>query len=60
MIVFQKESGDIRICGDLPELNRFARQEAHPISASKHLLAQFEEEKVFSKTEANEGFWHFL
>ena len=47
----------IRICVDLTKLNESVLRERHPIPSVEHILAQLGEAKVFSKLDANSGFW---
>ena len=57
MVVVPKPSGKIRICVDLTHLNRGVKREFHPIPKIEHTLGQLAGAKVFSKLDANSGFW---
>ena len=57
MVVVPKPDGRIRICVDLTKLNRSVQRERHPIPSVDHTLAQLGGAKIFSKLDANSGFW---
>ena len=57
MVVVPKKSGSIRICVDLKPLNESVQREVHPIPKVDETLAQLAGAKVFSKLDANSGFW---
>lgn len=57
MVVVPKRSGDIRICVDLKPLNESVLREVHPIPKVDDILAQLAGAKIFSKLDANSGFW---
>ena len=57
MVVVPKTNGDVRICVDLTRLNESVRRERHPLPAVDHVLAQIAGAKIFSKLDANAGFW---
>ena len=57
MVVAPKKSGDVRICVDLKALNDSLLREVHPIPKVDEKLAQLAGAKVFSKLDANSGFW---
>ena len=57
MVVVPKTNGRVRICVDLTQLNRNVRRERHPLPAVEQILAQVSEARVFSKLDANSGFW---
>ncbi|XP_037505854.1 uncharacterized protein K02A2.6-like [Rhipicephalus sanguineus] len=57
MVVVPKPSGDVRICVDFTELNRHVLREWHPIPSVEHTLGLLHGAKVFSKLDANSGFW---
>ncbi|XP_049275480.1 uncharacterized protein K02A2.6-like [Rhipicephalus sanguineus] len=57
MVVVPKPSGDVRICVDFTELNRYVLREWHPIPSVEHTLGLLHGAKVFSKLDANSGFW---
>ena len=58
MVVVPKvSSGEVRICVDLTHLNDNVLREVHPIPTVDETLAQLAGAKVFSKLDANSGFW---
>lgn len=59
MVVVPKRTGTsrVRICTDLTELNKSMMREKHPLPSVKHTLGQLAGAKVFSKLDANAGFW---
>ena len=42
---------------DLRPLNQFIQREVHPLPKVDEILAQLQGAKVFSKLDANSGFW---
>ena len=57
MVIVPKRSGDVRLCIDLKALNESVMREAHPILKVDSTLAQLAGAAVFSKLDANSGFW---
>ena len=57
MVLATKKSGTIRICMDLKLLNRSILREVHPLTRVDEILAQLTGAKLFSKLDANSGFW---
>lgn len=57
MVVVPKPAGGVRICVDLTHLNRSVKREIHPIPKIEHTLGKLAGAKVFSKLDANAGFW---
>ena len=57
MVVVPKKSGKLRICVDLKPLNESVLRETHPIPKVDETLAQLAGATVFSKLDANSGFW---
>ena len=56
-MVAVKKSGGIRICVDLKPLNESVRRQPHPLPTVEGILSQLSGAKVFSKLDANSGFW---
>ena len=56
MVVVPKKKG-VRICVDLKALNESVLREVHPIPGVDEALAQLSGAKIFSKLDANSGFW---
>ena len=57
MVVVPKKEGNIRICVDLKPLNQHVLREVHPLPRVDDTLAQLAGARVFSKLDANSGFW---
>ena len=57
MVVVRKKSGAVRICVDLKPLNESVLREVHPIPCVDESLAQLSGAVLFSKLDANSGFW---
>ena len=57
MVVASKKNGGIRICIDFKLLNNYVQREVHPLPKVDDVLAQLAGAKVFSKLDANSGFW---
>jgi len=57
MVVVPKKSGEMRICVDLKPLNSNVLREVYPLPAVDETLAQLAGAAVFSKLDANSGFW---
>ena len=57
MVVVPKPKGKVRICVDLTQLNPSVCRERHPLPVVEQTLAQIAGAQVFSKLDANSGFW---
>ena len=57
MVVVPKKSGSVRICVDFRPLNDNVLREVHPLPKVAETLAQLAGATVFSKLDANCGFW---
>ena len=57
MVVVPKDSGAARICVDLKPLNESVLREVYPMPKVDTTLAQLSGAKLFSKLDANSGFW---
>ena len=57
MVVVPKANSQVRICVDLIRLNQSVKRERHPLPAVDQTLAQLAGAKVFTKLDANSGFW---
>ena len=57
MVVVPKKSGNVRICVDLKPLNKSVLREVHPLPTVDDTLAQLAGARLFSKLDANSGFW---
>ena len=58
MVAVPKKDRTVRIYVDLKPLNTTVLGEAHPLPKVDDTLAQLSGAKVFSKLDANSGFWH--
>ena len=56
-VVVPKRSGEVRICVDLKPLNECVLRKVYPIPKVDQTLAQLSGASVFSKLDANSGFW---
>ena len=57
MVVAPKTNGNVRICVDLTKLNKSVKRENFPLPRVEEILATLDESRVFSKMDANSGFW---
>ncbi len=57
MVPFPKPGGKVRICIDLTRLNESMCKENHPLPAVEQVLAQLAGAQLFTKLDANLGFW---
>eukprot|EP00731_Ephydatia_muelleri_P036195 Em0214g1a len=57
IVVAPNRNGDIRICVDLKALNESVLGEVYPLPTVDETLAQLTGATVFSKLDANSGFW---
>tara|TARA_B110000881_G_scaffold207396_1_gene211562 strand:- start:705 stop:4865 length:4161 start_codon:yes stop_codon:yes gene_type:complete len=59
IVCVPKSNGAVRICVDLTALNKSVHREIHPMSSVDESLAKLgsSQSQVFSKLDANSGFW---
>ena len=57
MVVVSKKSDNNKICVDFHLLNESVERETHPLPTVEETLAQLAGATVFSKLDANCGFW---
>ena len=57
MVIVPKKNGAVRLCVDLKPLNTSVQREVHPLPTVDETLAQLSGATVFSKLDANSGFW---
>ena len=57
MVIIPKNSGAVWLCVDLKPLNESVLWEVHPMTKADTTLALLSGAKVFSKLDANSGFW---
>ena len=56
MVVVPKKD-DVRICVDLTKFTESVRRERHDIPYIEYTLGQLSDARIFSKLDANSGFW---
>ena len=57
MVVIPKSNNKVRICIDLTKLNKSVCRERHILPSVEQTLAQLKGAQIFSKLDANSGFW---
>ena len=57
MVVVPKSEDSVRICVDLTKLNEGVRRERHDMPSVDYTLGQLAGAQIFSKLDANSGFW---
>ena len=57
IVVVPKGNSKVHICVDLTKLNKSVCRERHILPSMEQTLAQLNGTKVFSKLDANSGFW---
>ena len=57
MVPIPKKTGAVRICVDLRALNEKVLREVYPLPTVDEILAQVHGSTLFSKLDANSGFW---
>ena len=57
MVIAPKSNGKVRICVDLSRLNEYVKRENHPLPAVDTTLGKLGGSRVFTKLDANSGFW---
>ncbi|KAL0160136.1 hypothetical protein M9458_043861, partial [Cirrhinus mrigala] len=57
MVVVPKKSGAVRICVDLSKLNESVRREKYILPSVEQTLGMLAGAQIFSKLDANVGFW---
>ena len=55
-----KPHGAIRMCVDLTMLNRGVEREFYPLPRVSDMLSQLSTGRLFSKLDANSGFWQIM
>ena len=58
MAVSLKKSGFVRICIDPQDLNGDLKRELHPLPIIEDVLLQLAEDRLFTKVNLRNGFWH--
>ncbi|GBN50696.1 Retrovirus-related Pol polyprotein from transposon 17.6 [Araneus ventricosus] len=57
VVIVPKSDGNVSICVDLIELNKNVMRELHPLPKAEYSLNILTGAKIFSKLDANSGFW---
>ncbi|KAL5006376.1 hypothetical protein ScPMuIL_015182 [Solemya velum] len=57
MVVVPKKENKVRICVDLTQLNKSVLRERHQLPSVDQTLGQLSGARIFSKIDANSGFW---
>ena len=57
LVVVPRKSGDVHLCVDLKVLNESVMRETHSIPKVEDSLAQLSGAALFTKLDANSGFW---
>jgi hypothetical protein len=57
MVIAPKSNGKIRLCVDLTPLNKAVMREVHPMTTVDENLAKLQGSQIFTKLDANSGFW---
>ena len=57
MVVVKKKNGGVRIYIDLKPLNQYVLREHHYLPKVDDIIGQLTGAPVFSKLDANSGFW---
>ena len=57
LTIAPKPNGAIRLCVDLTRLNKGVKREMYPLPRVSDMLSRLSEGTIFSKMDANSGFW---
>ena len=57
MVPVLKPNGSVSVCVDLVQLNQSVKREVPPMFSVDESLAKLGQSKIFSKLDANSGFW---
>ena len=60
LTIVPKPNGAIRMCVDLTMLNRGVEREFYPLPRVSDMLSQLSTGRLFSKLDANSGFWQIM
>jgi len=60
IVAVPKKNGSVRICVDLKPLNKYFLCEFHPLPKVDEIPAQIQGAHLFTKLDANSGFWPIL
>jgi len=56
-VIVPKKNNKLRVCIDFTRLNKAVRREFHPLPTSEETLSALGNAKVFTKLDANCGYW---
>lgn len=56
-LVVPKKNGKLRVCIDFTNLNKAVKREYHPLPTVEETLGELGDSRVFSKLDANCGYW---
>ncbi|XP_054266984.1 uncharacterized protein K02A2.6-like [Macrosteles quadrilineatus] len=57
LVIVPKKDNSIRLCVDFTKLNESVKRELYPVPSVDYSLGQLDGAKVFSKLDANSGYW---
>ena len=60
LTIAPKTNGAIRMCVDLTRLNKGVKRELYPLPKISDMLSQLSQGRMFSKLDANSGFWQVV
>ena len=60
LTIAPKSNGKIRMCVDLTMLNKGVQRELYPLPRVSEMLSQLSKGRLFSKLDANSGFWQVI
>ena len=60
MVASSKKSGAMRICIDPRPLNKALKREHYPLPTMDDILPALADDKVFSKVDLRNGYWHVV
>lgn len=58
IVIVEKSDGSLRICLDPKDLNRAIKREHFKLPTSTEITSKLTGEKIFSKLDTKDGFWH--
>jgi hypothetical protein len=57
IVCVEKPNWSVRLCVDLTALNESVKREIHPMASVDESLAKLADSRIFTKLDANSGFW---
>ena len=49
MVIVKKPNGEVRICVDLTELNKFVKRQVHPLPVGEHVVGSSPGHAIFQR-----------